>query len=108
MRPLLVLSARGIPSVDTTLEVMPEALPANAFTRDPRAFQTRVADPASHRRSLIWDLDGQPYSPTELTCKLWREFGVTSLGPSYYSHWRIVGRERSLWDEASDVSKGEV
>ena len=99
VRVLAALAARGLLSPGTDLEVVPAALPADAASRDARAYRARVGDPASPRRSLVWEFDGQPYSPTELTCRLWREFGVVSLGPSYYSHWRVVGRERSLWEE---------
>jgi hypothetical protein len=108
LRPLQILSTKGIVSEGTALEVMPIALPPDASARDPRAFRARVGDPTHPRRSLVWELDGRPYSPTELTCKLWGEYGVTSLRPSYYSHWRVVGRTRSLWDEAQDAVNGEV
>jgi hypothetical protein len=85
------------------LEVIPGALPPNAAAYDGRAYRARVGDPASPRRSLIWEFDGQPYSPTKLTCRLWRDFEVVALGPSYYSHWRIVGHERSLWEEWQSI-----
>jgi hypothetical protein len=99
-RVLSMLAGRGIVAAGTPLEVVPEALPADSASHDPRAFRARVADPASPRRSLVWELDGRPYSPTELTCKLRREYGVAALGPSYYSHWRVVGRGSSLWEES--------
>lgn len=83
------------------LEIMPSSLPPDAVSHDLRAFRARVGDPASPRRSLIWELDGRFYSPTELTCKLFREYGVGDSGakPSCYAHWRVVGAGRSLWDE---------
>ena len=99
-RVLAMLAGRGILTAGTPLEVMPEALPPDVASRDPHAFRAHVADPESPRRSLLWELDGQPYSPAELTCKLWRDHAVISLGPSYYSHWRVVGRELSLWEES--------
>jgi hypothetical protein len=95
-----VLASRGILAPGTAIEILPELLPADAAKRDPRAFRARVGDPASPRRSLVWELDGRHYSPTELTCRLWRDFGVRPAGASYYSHWRIIGATRSLWDEA--------
>jgi len=105
VRVLAVLAGKGIVAVGTPLEIVPAALPPHAASLDPRAFRASVADPMSPRRSLLWELDGQHYSPTELTCRLWREYGLAGLGPSYFSHWRIVGRERSLWDEAQALTK---
>ena len=104
VRVLAMLGGKGIVAMGTPLEIVPAALPPDASSLDPRAFRASVADPMSPRRSLRWELDGQSYSPTELTCKLWRDYGVASLGPSYYSHWRIVGHELSLWDEAQALS----
>ena len=104
MRVIAVLADRGTLAAGTPLEILPELLPADAPSRDPRAFRARVGDPKSPRRPLIWDLDGQHYSPTELTCRLWREYDVHPIGTSYYSHWRIVGANWSLWDEAKQSS----
>jgi hypothetical protein len=104
VRVLAALAAKGLVSSGMVLEVVPAALPSDAASRDARVYRARVGDPASPRRSLVWEFDGQPYSPTELTCRLWREFEVASVGPSYYSHWRIVGHEHSLWDEWQSVS----
>jgi hypothetical protein len=105
VRVLAALADMGLLSSGTWLEVVPAALPADAATRDARAFRARVGEPGSPRRSLVWELDGQPYSPTELTCRLWREYGVVSVGPSYYSHWRVVGCERSLWEDWQAVGE---
>jgi hypothetical protein len=105
---LAVLAGKGLLAVGTPLEVMPAALPPGAASLDPRAFRATVADPMRRRRSLLWVLDGQAYSPTELTCKLWREYGVASLGPSYFSHWRVVGRQLSLWDESRSLAEDEA
>jgi hypothetical protein len=101
MRVIAVLAERGYLTVGTLLEVVPSSRPADAASRDPRAFRARVGDPFSPRRSLVWELDGLPYSPTELTCRLSREYGVgdRSAEPSYYAHWRVIGTELSLWDE---------
>jgi hypothetical protein len=99
VRVLAILADEGLLAPGTALEIVPAALPSDIAARDARAYRARVGDPASPRRSLVWEFDGQPYSPTELACRLWREFGVVSLGPSYYSHWRVVGRECSLWEE---------
>jgi hypothetical protein len=101
---MAALAEQGLLQPGTPLEVVPRALPPDAAARDGRAYRARVGDPSSPRRSLVWELDGQAYSPTELTCLLWREFGVASLGESYYSHWRVLGREQSLWDEWQSVS----
>lgn len=106
VRVLAMLAGKGILAVGTPLEIVPAALPSGAASLDPRAFRASVTDPMSPRRSLLWDLDGQTYSPTELTCKLWREYGVASLGPSYFSHWRVVGRQLSLWDESRSLAEG--
>jgi hypothetical protein len=100
VRVLALLAGKGIVRVGTLPEIVPAALPPDAASRDPRAFRASVADPLSPRRPFIWELDGQTYSPTELTCRLWREHGVSSLGPSYFSHWRVVGRQLNLWDES--------
>ncbi len=99
-RVVAVLTDAGLLAPGTPLEVVPAALPPDAASRDPRTFRARVGDPSSPRRSLVWELDGEAYSPTALTCKLWVEYGVAAPGPSYYGHWRVVGRERSLWEEA--------
>ena len=104
-RVLAILATKGIVAAGTVLEVIPDALPPDAASRDPRAFRARVNDPASARGSLVWEFDGKPYSPTELTCKLWREFGLVATGPSYNSHWRIAGRNRSLWDESRAIAE---
>jgi hypothetical protein len=105
MRVISVLAERGMLASGTALEIVPAALPPDAASRDPRAFRACVGDPASPRRSLIWELDGRHYSPTELTCKLWVEYGVIGLGQSYYRHWRIVGHVPSLWEEAQGGSR---
>ena len=99
MRVIAVLADRGVVWSGTALEILPELLPADVSSCDPRAFRARVGEPAKPRRALVWDLDGQHYSATDLTCRLWREYGVRPIGSSYYSHWRIVGGTRSLWDE---------
>lgn len=106
MRVIAVLAERGYLAADTPLEIVPTSLPRDAASRDPRVFRARVGDPASPRRSLVWDLDGKPYSPTELTCKLFREYGVGDPGAesSYYAHWRVVGASRSLWDESRETN----
>jgi hypothetical protein len=104
-RLLAILAAKGIIASGTALEVAPDALPPDAASRDPRAFRARVGDPASPRRSLVWEFEGRPYSPTELTCKLWREFGVVSQSPSCYSHWQVVGHIPSLWEESRVVAE---
>src|SRR5436190_4606165 len=98
---MAILAGRAVLTTGTMLEVMPEVLPAVAASRDPQTFRARVGDPTKPRASMIWELDGRPYSPTELTCKLRRE-GVSTQPSwhSYYSYWRIVGHTRSLWDEA--------
>jgi hypothetical protein len=103
-----MLAGKGIVRAGTPLEVVPAALPSDSASRDPRAFRASVADPMSPRRPLLWELDGQTYSPTELTCKLWREYGVSSLGPSYFSHWRVVGRQLSLWDESRSLPEDKT
>lgn len=108
IRVLAVLAGKGLVQVGTPLEIVPAALPANAASRNPQAFRAKVADPMSSRRPMFWALDGQVYSPTELTCKLWREYGVLSVGPSYFSHWRVVGRDVSLWDESRPQAEGEA
>ena len=108
VRVLTVLAGKGIVQVGTSLEIVLAALPSDAASRDPRAFRASVADPMSPRRPLLWELDGQAYSPTELTCKLWREYGVSSLGPSYFSHWSVVGRQLSLWDESRSLTEDEA
>src|SRR5262249_5725616 len=105
-----ILASKGIVSIGTLLEIVPDALPPDALppdalSHDPRVFQARVIDPAIRRRSLVWEFDGQPYSPTELTCRLWGDYKVISVGPSYYSHWRVVGRGPSLWEESRAVAK---
>jgi hypothetical protein len=96
---LVELTRRGCLLVGDRLEIVPAALPPDFASRDPRAFRATIADPTSQRKSLSWEFDGAQYSATELTCRLWREFGVAPLSTSYWSHWRVVGRELSLWDE---------
>jgi hypothetical protein len=96
-----MLESRGILTAGTPLEVVPAALPADFDSRDQRAFRARVGNPRSPQ-SLVWELDGRSYSPTDLICKLWREHGVAALRPSYYSHLRVIGHTRSLWEEAQD------
>jgi hypothetical protein len=103
VRVLAALARAKLLGAGTVLEVVPEALPPDAADRDPRAFRARVANPESPRRPLVWELDGKTYSPTELTCRLWREHGVASLGTSYYSHWRVAGRGQSLWAEWQEL-----
>jgi hypothetical protein len=103
VRVIQALARKGLLGPGTALEVVPRALPADASQRDSRAYLARVADPSAARAALIWELDGQSYSPTQLTTRLWVHYGVhgepMSRYPSYYSYWRIVGHELSLWDE---------
>src|SRR5690349_20069526 len=108
VRVFALLASKGVLTVGTPLEVVPAAMPLDVTSHDPRAFRGRVADPMSPRRSLLWELDGEPYSLTELTCKLWVEYGVVSVGPSYYSHWRVAGRELSLWEESRTLAGGDA
>lgn len=59
VRVLAMLAARGIVTAGTALEVVPSARPSDADSRDPRADRSRVADPSSRRRSLVWELDAR-------------------------------------------------
>ena len=96
---LTALADAGLLVEGTHLEIVPAALPPDAIAHDPRAFRASVGDPTKPRRAMIWELDGQPYSATDLTCRLWHEYAVNCLKPSYFSHWRVVGREQSLWED---------
>ena len=42
-------------------------------------FQGHYRNPAGLRESVIWEHDGERYSLTELTNKLWDEYGVACL-----------------------------
>jgi hypothetical protein len=105
---LALLASKGILAVGTPLEVVPAALPRDAASLDPRAFRARVADPLSPRRSLLWELDGQLYSPTKLNNRLFRDFGVETPATSHFSNWRVVGREVSLWEESRGLIGGKA
>jgi len=111
LRVIQALAVRGLLGPGTALEVVPRALPRDFEKRDGRAFRARVADPSDPRRSLVWELDGKAYSPTELTSRLWVHYDVLgypmSHYPSYYSYWRIVGHELSLWDESKALEKAD-
>jgi hypothetical protein len=101
LRLIQLLESRGLLTAGTALEVVSAALPADFAFRDQRAFRARVGNPQSPR-SLVWELDGQSYSVTKLTCKLWVEHGVAPPGDSNYATWRVIGHSRSLWEEAQD------
>jgi hypothetical protein len=105
VRLIQILADCGYLSAGTALEVTPSSLPADVMFRDPRAFRAVVGDP-THPKSLIWEFDGQAYSPTELTCRLSREFGVRDRSvSSYYGYWRVIGETRTLWEEAKRVAR---
>lgn len=94
------LADHGVVKKGTAIEVVPDALPDDARTRDPRVFKARIDNVAGLRGSVIWERDGQRYSLTELTQKLWEDFGVACLEHYIFKHWRIVGHIDSMWVEA--------
>jgi hypothetical protein len=99
-RTLPVLADHGVVGRGTVIEVVSEALPGDASSRDPRIFRARIDNPAGLRDSVIWEFDGNPYSLTELTYKLQNEYGVACLEHYIFKHWRIAGHAQSLWEEA--------
>jgi hypothetical protein len=106
IRVLVELAKRQLIDVGTMLEVVPQAMPSKNRTSDVKAFRAKVVDPDSAKESIM---DGLLYSPTVLTAKLWTEMGVVgepiSHYPSYFSYWRIVGHELSLWDLWKDIER---
>ena len=99
-RTLPVLADNGVVQRGTVIEVIPEALPADADAQDPRVFRARVENTSGLRESVVWEFDGQPYSLTELTNRLWDEFGVACLEHYIFKHWRVVGHSATMWEEA--------
>ena len=97
---LPVLADNGVIQQGTVIEVIPEALPADATSQDPRVFRARVENTRGGRGSVVWEHDGQPYSLTELTNRLWDEYGVACLEHYIFKHWRVVGCSATLWEEA--------
>jgi hypothetical protein len=99
-RTLPVLADNEVVVRGTIIEVIPDAIPTDWAVQEPGVFRARIENPAGLRESVVWELDGQPHSLTDLTHKLQNEYGVACLEHYIFKHWRIVGHEESLWDEA--------
>jgi hypothetical protein len=105
-RTLQALERHGVISAGTEIEIVPMALPKDAEKRDPRTFRAKIGD-LSSRQSVLWQLDGQPYSASKLTQFLHSEHGITWLANNIFVHWRIVGDSKSMWDHAEALTRGE-
>ncbi len=103
---LRILATHDIVREGTEIEVVPEARPADGANNDQKVFRARIGD-LTVRRSVIWAADGETYSPTELTEKLFAEHGVSRLRRNIFWHWRIVGHDRSMWDESEALARPE-
>jgi hypothetical protein len=99
-RTLPVLADNGVLGRGTIIEVVPDALPSDATAQDPRAFRARIDNPRGLRESVVWELDNQPYSLTELTYRHQEDYGVACLEHYIFKHWQIAGHAQSLWEEA--------
>lgn len=102
---LHVLARHGLISAGSEIEVVPEALPSDASTKDGRIFRATIADLTS-RESVVWQYDGKTYSPTALTKRLAAEHGLTWLANNIFIHWRVVGSAESMWDKAEQLTRG--
>jgi hypothetical protein len=65
-------------------------------------FRAVVVKPEGGQNSIRSEVDGQLYSPQSLLTKLETENGVCGV-PTVYKNWRIVGHEKSIWDEANSL-----
>ncbi|HWQ69067.1 MAG TPA: hypothetical protein VN494_03775 [Patescibacteria group bacterium] len=102
---LHVLARHGLIAAGSEIEVVPEALPSDASTKDGRIFRATIADLTS-RESVVWQYDGKTYSPTALTKRLAAEHGLTWLANNIFIHWRVVGSAESMWDKAEQLTRG--
>jgi hypothetical protein len=102
---LHVLARHGVIASGSEIEVVPEALPLDANTRDAKIFRATIGDLAS-RASVIWQHDGNTYSPTALTKRLAENHGITWLANNIFIHWRVVGSAESMWEKAEQLTRG--
>jgi hypothetical protein len=105
-RTLYVLARHGLIQQGTEIELIPKALPVDAATHDKRTFRATIGD-VNLRDSVVWALDGKPYSASHLTQVLWYDHGALKLRNNIFVHWRIAGDDRSMWDRAEELSRGE-
>lgn len=101
-RTLTALVRKGAIQAGTEIEVVPEARPPDGAQRPANVFRARVGNPEL-RESIIWNQDNQPYSLSNLSNKLSREQGFKWFVSNTFKHWRVVGHERSMWDEAEEI-----
>ena len=101
---LHALARHGLIANGSNLEIIPEALPSDAATRDPRTYLATVSD-LTVRESIVWQLDGKAYSPTALTKRLAAEHGMSWLANNIFMHWRIAGTNESMWDKAESLTR---
>ncbi|HLL02073.1 MAG TPA: hypothetical protein VK539_15890 [Myxococcaceae bacterium] len=105
-RTLQVLERHGVISAGTEIEIVPEALPKDGVQRDPKTFRATIGDLRS-RSSVVWQLDGKPYSASKLTHLLRDEHGMTWLLNNIFTHWRVAGESKSMWDHAESLTRNE-
>ena len=100
---LQVLARHGVLQEGTEIEVVSDALPAIHTASNANIFRARIAD-LSVRASIVWLHDNAAYSPTSLTGKLREEHGLKWLRNNIFVHWKVVGHEASMWDEAEGLT----
>jgi hypothetical protein len=101
---LQVLARHGMIKEGTEVEVVPVARPEGHEALPRELFRAKIID-LSARASVVWLHDNVAYSPTKLTNKLAEEHGLKWLRNNIFVHWRIVGHEASMWDEAESLAE---
>ena len=104
---LKVLARHGIIKPGTEIEVVPQALPSDWASQNSSIFRARIVD-ASRRASVVWLVDSNLYSLTQLTRKLSQEHGLQWLANNIALHWRIVEQKESLWDQAEKLARETI
>jgi hypothetical protein len=101
---LKALARHGVVREGTEIEIVPDGRPGGSESMDVNLFRARVGD-LSRQKSIIWLHDGNAYSLTNLTQKLWEEHGVHWVDGKTAPNWRIVGHSENIWDEAERLGR---
>ena len=97
---LHVLADHGVIVRGTLIEVVPDAPPTDVDDRDSRAYRAHVGDIAAGPGTVVWDLDGQPYTLTLLTHWLRDEYGISFARARASHRRRVAAQSESLWEVA--------
>jgi hypothetical protein len=101
---LHILVREGRIRAGTEIEVVTEARKITDDNAAADMYRAVVRD-LSVRTGITWNYDGKAYSLTSLNRALDELSALIWLANNTYMHWRRVGSEKSLWEEAAELSE---